>query len=186
MGKDFNDLFNEFFGKDKKPNGKSKKASDFIKDVFTNKDDSSVNREEQISKIIEALSDFTDMDDEKYMMSEKLDMELGDPDEINRYTDGHLYYEEKIWDNEDGRIIKTSVSDEPFDDGLKYEFRTEDEINMQFDLESYDEVFEINKETPNEKSLEEQLDEAIENEEYEEAARIRDLINKNKKNRKKV
>lgn len=186
MAKNFNDLFNEFFGEDNKPEKPMKNVGDIIKDLFINKQESKNNKEEDINNLINMLSEFTDLNEESSAISEQLDDKLGEPDEINRYTDGHLYYEEKIWENEEGRIIKTSVSDEPFE-GQKYEYKSHEEMDEHFTFDEYTEIFDDSlAEIPVEKTLEEQLEEAIENEEYEEAARIRDLMNKNKKSRKKV
>jgi len=77
---------------------------------------------------------------------EEMEELLGEPDEIETTFDGVFYYEKKIWHTENGDIVVVSASKEPF---------------------VYDKK---------EKTLEEQLEEAISIEDYEKAAEIRDKI----------
>ena len=75
---------------------------------------------------------------------------LGVPDEIESFEDNGLFIRKQIWHTEKGDVIKMVVSDIPFE--------TE----------------------PKKLSLQEQLEEALEKEDYETAAKLRDEI-KNKK-----
>jgi len=81
---------------------------------------------------------------------------LGKPDKIEFYNEGPIFLEKRTWFTEHGNVVKIIVSDEP-------------SLNM----------------TPfEEKPLEEQLYDAVVDENYEKAAVIRDLIAKEKKNKK--
>jgi uncharacterized protein (DUF1697 family) len=75
---------------------------------------------------------------------------LGVPDEIESFEDNGLFIRKQIWHTEKGDVIKMVVSDIPFES------------------------------EPKKLSLEEQLEEALEKEDYETAAKLRDEI-KNKK-----
>jgi hypothetical protein len=88
---------------------------------------------------------------------ENMEEGLGDPHIIEYFTEGYYYIERKIWYLDDGRVIFREISS--------------------------DKPFFTNVEEPKapEKPLEEQLKEALANEEYERAAKIRDLINPPKK-----
>jgi excinuclease UvrABC helicase subunit UvrB len=84
-------------------------------------------------------------------LDKKMELTLGKPDRIETYSDGIFFFENRVWHTPNGDIVKLIVSDNP-----------------------------NNLKEP-EKSLQEQLDEAIANEEYEKAAQIRDLMNPPKK-----
>jgi len=80
---------------------------------------------------------------------EKEIKDLGKPDKIDFYNDGHLFFEKRIWHTKNGDIVKIIVSDEPTLNMLSFK----------------------------EKSLDEKLADAVENENYEKACHLRDLIN---------
>ena len=84
-------------------------------------------------------------------LDKKIDLTLGKPDRIETYSDGIFFFENRVWHTPNGDIVKVIILDNP-----------------------------NNLKEP-EKSLQEQLDEAIANEEYEKAAQIRDLMNPPKK-----
>jgi hypothetical protein len=84
---------------------------------------------------------------------EKYINNLGKPNQIEFYNEGNVFFEKRTWNTEHGDIVKLIVSDEPF-----------------IDL-SYQES----------KSLEEKLADAVEEENYEKAAKIRDEIKKREK-----
>lgn len=90
-----------------------------------------------------------------------VDNDLGEPSEIRYYEEDGLYFTETTWETEIGLVKKTIVSNLP--------------------LDGYE-----NNNTKIEVSLEEQLEEAIVNEEYEKAAKLRDSIKKQKKAKKKL
>jgi hypothetical protein len=115
--------------------------------------------EEEVRKIIEMLGDIQETNssiDEN--VERMMDQNLGVPDEIINFQDGELFFEKRIWHNDAGDFIKVIVTDRPF---------------------SNEKAKSTNKVV--EKPLQQQLDEAIAKEDYEKAAKIRDLINPPKK-----
>jgi len=133
MKKTFDELYKEFFNKKqvaKKRKVKPKPIED-EKDMY-----------------IDMLSDSEYIS--KYINS------LGDPNKVEFYNEGDVFYEKRIWHTELGDVVKIIISDEPF--------------------------FQVSP-IP-EKTLEENLAIAVENEDYEKAAVLRDLIKKDKKNKK--
>jgi excinuclease UvrABC helicase subunit UvrB len=134
----------------------AKNFDDYFNEFFD--DFSDENSPEEIKKealkIIEMLKNLDDSIGNIDEEAEKsIDDELGEPHEIQYYMENNLYFEKKIWHCKEGEMVKLTVSDKPI--------KTEENI----------------------KSLEEQLDEAVKNEDYETAAAIRDLINPPKKKR---
>lgn len=132
----FDDLFNKFFGKKKE------------EDDFLNK---------EAKKIIDMIDSFKHIKpdgnytgDELNKLDEELDTQLGEPDDIEYSSDGEMYFEKRMWYKPLGVIIKTLVSDEPFE-----------AINLKPEL-----------------PLNEQLDIAVNEENYELAAELRDKIKK--------
>ncbi len=146
--KTFNDLFNEFI-KNRKTN-----PSQDIFDILKNEAKSIL---EKLESGEELSNHEIDEETEK-----EFDMSLGEPDSIEYYDDGELYYERRTWHTKKGDLVKLIVSDVP-----------------------------LVKETPTPKKrktskekiedLERQLNEAVENEDFEKAAVLRDKINKNVK-----
>lgn len=100
--------------------------------------------------------------DELDKLDDELDDKLGEPDDIEYSTDGEMYFEKRMWYKPLGVIIKTLISDEPLGP-----------------IEKKPEL-----------SLQEQLENAIEVEDYELAAELRDKIKKaiakEKRNAKKL
>ena len=141
----FDDLFNEFLGK-----------NDENDDFLTN----------ETKKIIDMIESFKNINpDGTYTgaeldkLDDELDDKLGEPDNIEYSTDGEMYFEKRMWYKASGVIIKTLISDEP--------------------LEKIPEL-----------SLQEQLQKALDVEDYELAAELRDKIKKaiakEKRNAKKL
>ena len=81
-----------------------------------------------------------------------IDNTLGKPDKIEFYNEDNMFFEKRIWYVNGGELIKIIVSDEPS----------------------------LNIAPKPKKSLQEQLDIAVENEEFEKAATLRDKMNKPK------
>lgn len=131
---DFDDLFNDFLNPEE-PN---------------NNDNEPLNDEAQ--KIIDMINSFKNnpesMDLDK--IDEELEDTLGEPDSIQYEQTDDFYIERRIWYKETGVIIKTLMSETPFDEPI-----IEEEL-----------------------SLSEQLDKAVASEDYELAASIRDKIKK--------
>lgn len=86
-------------------------------------------------------------------MVKALDDNLGDPDEIESGFDGVLYFERRIWHTPHGDIVKVLVTD----DLNKLNHKPEQPKIV-------------------EKSLEAQLQDAVESEDYERAALLRDKL----------
>lgn len=116
---------------------------------------------DEAKKMIDMLSNFSqfqNIDDLEDEIEKTIDS-LGKPDKIEFFNEGEMFFERRTWHTPKGDLVKLIVSDDP------------SLIN-----------------TPKfEKPLEEQLKEAVENEEYEKAAAIRDKMNgkKTRKSKKK-
>jgi excinuclease UvrABC helicase subunit UvrB len=135
----FDELFDSFFnsGKKKIRKGRGNKLKN---------DD--VN--ERVKNIIDSLSNFQEITDKN--VEDELDIEMGEPNQVQYFEDGGMYFKRSIWEIKDkGELIKLEVSDLPFEESIP------------------------------KKSLEELLVDAIEEENYEKAAEIRDEIKKMKK-----
>jgi hypothetical protein len=87
----------------------------------------------------------------------QIDEQLGEADRVEYYEEDGMYFEKKTWKVFGGEMVKVLMSDEPFN----------------------------KKEEPT-LTLKEQLDEAVKNENYEIAAKLRDAIKKEEKKRKKI
>lgn len=129
MGKDFDELYNEFFG------GKGKGDNDKIR---------------KAKKLIENLNNFDDANVEGFNPYEN---ELGEPDEEEIFEENGYKFLKSIWNLEQGQVVKVEMIASPMDTGF----------------------------TPKKKmSLEDKLAIAVENEDYEQAVIIRDMISKKK------
>jgi hypothetical protein len=111
----------------------------------------------EAKRIIDMIDSFKNINPNgKYIGAEldkldyELDDKLGEPDDIEYSTDGEMYFEKRMWYKPLGVIIKTLVSDEPLG------------------------PIKIKPEIP----LQEQLEIAVESENYELAAELRDKIKK--------
>ena len=105
-----------------------------------------------IKGLIDMLSKFEDVSD--LAGSGQFDNEMGEPDKIEYYEEDGMYFQKKTWKVFGGEMVKIIASDEPIQE----------------------------EPAKKSKSLEELLTEAVENEDYEKAASIRDEIAKEKKN----
>jgi hypothetical protein len=83
--------------------------------------------------------------------------DLGEPTSVEYFEEDGLYFEKKTWMLQTGELVKLLASDKPFDENNTIE----EEKTL---------------------SLEEELEIAIKNENYEKAVEIRDLINEKEKN----
>ena len=109
-------------------------------------------------RMIDMLSHFSELtDDDK--LEKQIDEQFGKPDKIECFNEGDLFIERRTWHTSQGDIVKTVVSDDP---------------TM------------IRQAPMTIERLEEKLKEALESEEYEKAAAIRDEIKKRKKVIKKL
>jgi protein-arginine kinase activator protein McsA len=137
MDKSFDDLFNEFFNR--------------------RKTDSNDRMKEEARKIIESLTNFV-QSDKTENLERMFDQNLGEPDEIENFQEGHLYFERRVWHTETGDIVKLLVSDDP----THFITKSQDKKPSQKVVQ---------------KTLEIQLEEALAVEDFEKAAELRDLLN---------
>lgn len=105
-----------------------------------------------LEKIIENLFNFKDLTNNPI----KFDMEadLGKPDKVERFVEDGFTFEKKTWHKEKGDFVLVEMVENP--------------INVK------------KKHIVKQKSLEERLQDAINDENYELAAKIRDLIKESK------
>jgi len=131
--------------------------NDFMNDGGNN------NNKDETSDIIpnlfKKLSNLNNFD--KNGMMEELNESLGEPDESKNYEENGMFFQKQIWNTKHGQVIKTIVSDVPF----------------------------AKQKTEAKKTripLEVQLVNAVKEENYELAAKLRDRIAKRevKKNKK--
>lgn len=168
MNKTFDELFDEFFGKGPKKNQKSTKRNlDGLFDGAQQLDPRNLPDDlpKPIKDIINAISGFEDV------TKDKKDLDLGNPSDEETTTDGDTTYEKKTWDTEFGSVTRITVSGST--DNL-------DPEKLLNDLREKMGLSPIGKKKSSKKqlSLEEQLEIAIEKEDYERAAEIRDEIKK--------
>jgi len=114
---------------------------------------------DDVKKIIDILSQAKGSSSIDESMEQQMDESLGKPDKIEFYNEGHMFYEKRTWNTPNGKLVKLIVTDDPTL---------------------------IEPPIP-EKSLDEQLKEAVENEDFEKAAELRDKIGvkKTRRSRKK-
>lgn len=129
----FDDLFNDFFND--KSNNKKEDSSDIMANLF------------------KKLSNINNFDKEGMM--EELNSSLGEPDEFENYEQDGVYFQKQIWNTKHGQVIKTIISDVPFNDSKKQSKKTRVPLEIQ-------------------------LEEAVKLENYELAAKLRDRISKRK------
>ncbi len=155
MNKIFDELFDDFFKRNKiEPNNKI--GSFIIND--------------EVKKMIDMLMNFKDISNINEETEKGLDETLGAPDRIEFFTDDDLYFEKRIWDTPNGMLYKIIATDEP---SMDFQRALDD---LDFNTRSTNFVKKPNRRKKNKKPLQQQLDEAISNENYEKAAKLRDLI----------
>jgi len=109
-------------------------------------------------KMIDMLTRVKNVDNIDEEVEKQIDTELGKPDKIEFFNKGNVFFERRIWHTQNGDIVKLLVTDEPT----------------------------LKVAPAPEKSLKEQLDEAVEAEQFEKAAAIRDEMKRQKKLVKKT
>lgn len=107
---------------------------------------------DEAKKMIDILTKIKNLDEDIHSIDEEIeksiDEELGKPDKIEFFNEGNLFYERRTWHTPSGDLIKLLISDDPT----------------------------LGNTPKVEKPLQEQLDEAVANEDYEKAAAIRDRM----------
>ena len=147
MIENFDDLFDKFFdGQSKKST--NKKFEDLLND-FTN--NSKLDDFGKIKDLTNKLNSFDELDG---LVNNPFEKELGEPDETTTYTEGGHTFEKKIWNLEHGQMVKVNIILTPLDSGIltKGGIKVSDMV------------------------LEEQIELAISEERYEDAAYFRDKI----------
>lgn len=104
-------------------------------------------------RMIDMFSHFSELTDDD-RLEKQIDEQFGKPDKIECFNEGDLFIERRTWHTSQGDIIKTVVMDDP-------------SLPRQAPVTI--------------KMLQDKLNAALENEEYEKAAAIRDEIKKRKK-----
>lgn len=108
---------------------------------------------DEAKKMIDLLTNFNITDNIDEAIEKEIDETLGKPDKVEFYNEGDMFFEKRIWHTATGDLVKLIVSDDP--------------SILVAPVKS--------------KSLQEQLDEAVESENFEKAASIRDAIKKTKR-----
>jgi hypothetical protein len=127
----------------------------FMNNGGNNKKDENKNL---FNDIFDKWSDLNALD--KGLIIDGLNESLGEPDKLENYEENGVYYQKQTWNTKHGQVIKTILSDVPFNK----EKSRKREIKIP---------------------LEVQLETAVKNEEYELAAKLRDRIYKRDKNKTK-
>lgn len=110
---------------------------------------------DEIKKLIESVANFKNIENEA-MLEKEIDKELGKPSVIETRIEDGLEYKKLTWHTPYGSFVKIIVSD----------------VNTDI------------TEKPKEKTLDEQLKEAVEFENYELAIQLRDQIKSSKKTKR--
>lgn len=136
--------------------------NDFFNRKKINFGDENNNNNNDLNKIVDALLNFKmkTIQDNFGGLEDSIEKELGEPTEIIEHVEDGFLVKKLIWKTQFGQFVKVLIS----------------------------EIGEEPKVKKVSKSLEEQLKEAVENEDYELAIKLRDEIKKNtkKKTRKKL
>ena len=135
MDKTFDELFDDFFKRNN----------------IDPKDEMGKELSDTAKKMIEMLKNFGTINniEENNMFENEIDAELGEPDSVEFFQDGDMYFEKRTWNTPDGELIKITGSDNP--DSLRTSTSIEDNLELL-------------------------LEEAVKNEDYEKAAVLRDKL----------
>jgi len=129
---------------------------DFFKRNSINPNDKLTESEKNKAKqLLDLLSRGNDIHNVGDDQEKEMDEKLGKPDKIEFFNEGNTFFERRIWHTPMGDIEKLTFTNDP---------------SLIIALQPTD--------------LKKQLDDAVENEEFEKACQLRDLINKKKKNKK--
>ena len=138
--------------------------NDFFKrNIFKSETKRTDELKEEAKKMIDILNKMneveTNMNEIDESIEKNIDDNLGKPDKIEFFNENDLFFERRTWHTETGDLIKLIVSDDP----------------------TFGKTPKITK------TLQQQLDEAVAEENYEKAAAIRDKLTSKKvrKSRKK-
>lgn len=97
MAKTFDELFNEFFKRNKI------KPEDNIDDLS----------KEKAKNFIDLLVNFKDVGNMDEEIENQIDETLGKPDKIEFYNEDNIFYEKRIWYTPNGDLVKLIITDDP-------------------------------------------------------------------------
>ena len=131
---------------------------DDLFDAFMNNGDNNKKDENKnlFNDIFDKWADFNALD--KDLIIDGLNETLGEPDKLENYEENGVYFQKQTWNTKHGQVIKTILSDVPFNK----EKSRKREIKIP---------------------LEVQLESAVKEENYELAAKLRDRISRRDKNK---
>jgi hypothetical protein len=127
----------------------AEKFDDLFEDFFNKKKQTTPNLNEELKKIMESIKKFKNVDNEEDF-DKVLDTELGEPTIIEEYIEDGFLFRKHIWQTPHGQFVKLVISEAP------------------------DSNVETNK-TGN-KTLQQQLEDAVAVEDYALAIKLRDKI----------
>lgn len=137
--------------------------NDFMNDKSNNKKNEAENFMDKLFNKLNNNSDVSDRDLFDHIKGLKnLASSLGEPDNVISYEEDGMYYQKMVWETEHGKVIKTVMSEVPFS-----------EVKIKATVKK--------PRIP----LEQQLETAVKEENYELAAKLRDRIAKRNANKVK-
>ena len=137
--------------------------NDFMNDKSNNKKNEAENFMDKLFNKLNDNGDISDRDIFDHIKALKdFDSSLGEPDKVESYEEDGMYYQKRIWETQHGKIIKTVISDVPFSKSKSKPETKKPRI-----------------------PLEQQLETAVKEENYELAAKLRDRIEKRNANKVK-
>lgn len=113
-----------------------------------------MNRMARFEEILNRMFNFKDNSDNP--VNTNLESKLGQPTSVERFEEGGFHYEEKTWKTEEGTYVSIEMVEHPINKKSKPLFKVD------------------------EKTLEERLKDAEEDQNYELCAKLRDLIKEKK------
>lgn len=129
---------------------------DLFDDFFKKKNENQPDIRDEIKKIMDTISKFRKIGSEEEL-DDAIDNELGEPNEIEEYIENGFLFKKLTWNTPHGSYIKLVVTDIVDNNG---EYEPENTVTKT-------------------KSLQEQLEDAVETENYPLAIKLRDEIKKN-------
>jgi len=129
---------------------------DLFEDFFKKKTENQPDIRDEIKKIMDTISKFRKLGSEEEL-DDAIDNELGEPNEVEEYIENGFLFKKLTWNTPHGSYIKLVVTDIVDNNG---EYEPENIVTKT-------------------KSLQEQLEEAVEAENYPLAIKLIDEIKKN-------
>lgn len=151
MFENFDDLFDEFF---KGLSSRTRKPDKRLNELFTDlrKEIESKLEEDKMDDLVNKLNRFSELNGDDIINPHEKD--LGEPDEVVTFEQDGYIFEKKIWNLKHGQMVKVNMVLTPYDSDYEPDIKT--------------------------LPLEQRLQIALDEERYEEAAKIRDEIEKKK------